>query len=76
MFDEGIEEVLAVKSMTPSVEGDMSESTTSLPGDSHDSQGGPTGMLQLSCCQFFTLKLVYGVRLRIILTINMRCHYL
>ncbi|KAK3885001.1 hypothetical protein Pcinc_010743 [Petrolisthes cinctipes] len=43
VFEERIEEVMAVKSVTPSVEGDMSESTTSLPGDSHDSQGGHTG---------------------------------
>lgn len=58
VFDEGIEEVMAVKSVTPSVEGDMSESTTSLPGDSHDSQGGPTGTEQYSCSQFFIIKAV------------------
>lgn len=40
VFEEIVEQT---PSVTPSIEGDMSESTTSLPGDSQDAQAAPTG---------------------------------
>ncbi|XP_042243204.1 transcription initiation factor TFIID subunit 2-like isoform X2 [Homarus americanus] len=41
VFEEHIESY-PTPSVTPSIEGDMSESTTSLPGDSQDAHGGAT----------------------------------
>lgn len=42
VFEEIVE---PTPSVTPSIEGDMSESTASLPGDSQDMQAAPTGNL-------------------------------